>query len=160
MEICISKNWGIQKVLSWIQFGCLSSHWQFVVCTLLMLYPCIKFWSNQTIGYGDIAFKRFGGYRKCSHECSCSSARRMSNFNGNIPQHSGGYLVLSTRGRTYYGAKWELMLSILTMNHLILNIIQICNRHFVLDQPSCYQAYMILVDETESNSYLYNFWWI
>ena len=30
---CISKNWGIQKVLSRMQCGCLSSHWQFVACT-------------------------------------------------------------------------------------------------------------------------------
>ena len=32
-----------------------------------------------------IAFKRVGGYSKCRHECSCSSARRVSNFNTNIP---------------------------------------------------------------------------
>ena len=35
-------------------------------------------------GYEYIAFRRFGGYRKCRHERSCSSARRVSN--GNIPQ--------------------------------------------------------------------------
>ena len=39
-----------------------------------------------TIGYGYIAFQRFRGYRKCRHECSCSSARSVSNFNGNVPQ--------------------------------------------------------------------------
>ena len=41
---CISKNWGIQKVLSQMQFMCLSSHWQFCVCTFrcLPLYQIVK----------------------------------------------------------------------------------------------------------------------
>ena len=33
MEILRFKELGIQKVLSLMQFGCLSSHWQFLVCT-------------------------------------------------------------------------------------------------------------------------------
>ena len=57
---------------------------------LLIIYPCIKFLSNRTIGYGDIAFQTFGGYRKCRHECSCSSARRVPNVNSNTP-HGGVY---------------------------------------------------------------------
>ena len=64
---CVSKNWGIHKVLSRMQFGCLSSHWQFLVCT---------FW-------------------KCRHECSWSSAWKMLNFNGNVPfstSNFNGYL--------------------------------------------------------------------
>ena len=52
-------------------------------------------------------------------------------------------------------AKWELMLAILTMNHLILNKIQIYNLQLSLDQPPCYQGHIILVDETESRSYLH-----
>ena len=52
-------------------------------------------------------------------------------------------------------AKCELMLSNLSMNHLILNKIQIYNPQFFLDQPPCYQAYMILVAETERSSYLH-----
>ena len=48
-----------------------------LVMHILMFYPCIKFESNQTIVYGDIAFQRFGGYRKCRHECS-SSARSVN----------------------------------------------------------------------------------
>ena len=30
---CISKNWGIKKVLPWMQFICLSSQWQLFVYT-------------------------------------------------------------------------------------------------------------------------------
>ena len=37
---------------------------------LLMVYPCIQFSSNGTIGYGYIAFQRFGRYKKCRQECS------------------------------------------------------------------------------------------
>ena len=51
---------------------------------LLKLHLCAKFESNLTIIHGDIAFKRIGGYRKCRHECNCSSARRVSNFNTDI----------------------------------------------------------------------------
>ena len=29
--------------------------------------------------------QRFGRYSKCRHECSCSSTRRVSNFNTNVP---------------------------------------------------------------------------
>ena len=28
--------------------------------------------------------KDLGGYRKCRHECRCSSARRVTHFNGNV----------------------------------------------------------------------------
>ena len=67
---CISKNWGILKVLSRMQLMCLFSIFGMY---LLMLYPCIKFNSNRTIGYGDIAFQIYGEYCKCRHECSCSN---------------------------------------------------------------------------------------
>ena len=78
---CISNNWGIQKC--W-QFMCQSSHWQLCLC-------CIKFKSNRTITYGDIAFWPFGGYSvSFSSERSCSSPRRVSNFNSNVPQGGGG----------------------------------------------------------------------
>ena len=36
---------------------------------LLHLYQILRHWDN-TIGYGDIVFTRFWGYRKCRHECS------------------------------------------------------------------------------------------
>ena len=52
-------------------------------------------------------------------------------------------------------AKWELMLAILTMNHLTWNKIQIYNLQFFLDQPPCFQGHMNLVDETGSSSYLH-----
>ena len=43
--------------------------------------------------------------------------------------------------------KWELMLAIWTMNHLILDKLQIYYLQLFLDQPPCYQGHMILVDE-------------
>ena len=38
----ISTKLGIHKVLSRMQFGCLSSDWHFLCLYLLMLYPCIQ----------------------------------------------------------------------------------------------------------------------
>ena len=55
---------------------------------LLTLYPYTPVSKFKAIGYGDIAFQRFGGYRKCRHEYSCSSAQVY--FNSNITQ--GGYI--------------------------------------------------------------------
>ena len=57
----------------------------------LPLYQILK--QSEHICYGDIAFQRFGGYRKCRQEYSCSSARRVSNFNDNVP-HGGINLKL------------------------------------------------------------------
>ena len=45
-----------------------------------MLYPCIECESNHTIGYGDIAFKFFLGYRKCRHKCSLGVNLVIDNF--------------------------------------------------------------------------------
>ena len=67
------------KELEYTESVVTNAVWVFIY-SLTNVYPCIKFESNRTIGYGDIAAKRFWGYRKCRHECSCSSARRVSTF--------------------------------------------------------------------------------
>ena len=56
-----------------------------VVYVLSYALPLYQIQSNRIIGSGVIAFKKFGGYSKCRHECSCSSARRVSNCNTNVP---------------------------------------------------------------------------
>ena len=40
---CISKNRGIQKMLWWMHFGWLSSHWKCCVCTFWYLTPVSNF---------------------------------------------------------------------------------------------------------------------
>ena len=48
--------------------------------------------SNRTFTYGDIAFRRFGGYEcRLAAIGSCSSPRRVSNFNSKVAQ-GGIYL--------------------------------------------------------------------
>ena len=86
MEILHFKALGIHKV-SRMEFGCLSSHCHFwyVSSDILPLYQILK--QSDNWFYGDIAFKRFEGYIRCRHECSCSRAQRMSN-----QRTSGGYL--------------------------------------------------------------------
>ena len=54
---------------------------------LQVLHLCIKFESNRTISYGDIAFLRFGGY-----ECHLAAnvvvlvIGGYQNFNSKVPQ--------------------------------------------------------------------------
>ena len=47
---------------------------------ILRLHLCTKFKSNRTIIHGDIAFQRFGGSRKCCHECSLCVYLVIDNF--------------------------------------------------------------------------------
>ena len=90
MEILHFKDLGDTSVVSECSLGV-----NLVIDNFFMsfqiLYLCIKFESNQTITYGDIAFWRFGGYEchwlvSCGYERSCSSARRVSNFNSKVTQ--------------------------------------------------------------------------
>ena len=71
-----NRNWAVQKVLTRMQFMCLSSHWHFVYVPsdALPLY--------QIIGQSDNWLWRYcssniWGIHKCCHECSCSRAWRV-----------------------------------------------------------------------------------
>ena len=54
---CISKNWGIQKVSSRMQFGCLSSHWQLSVCTSWSFTPVSYFKAIRQLVLEILLFK-------------------------------------------------------------------------------------------------------
>ena len=62
----------------------------YVPSDALPLYQILKQSNNLLIGYGDIAFKRFGEYSECSHECSCSSTRSVKL---QYQRTSGGYHI-------------------------------------------------------------------
>ena len=84
---CISKNWGIQKVLSRMQLMCLSSHWQFIVCIFWWFTPVSDFKASDNWWWRYCISKIWGiQYR---HECSCSSARSVKLH---YQRSAGGYL--------------------------------------------------------------------
>ena len=54
----------------------------YVPSDALPLYQILKQSDNWLWRY---CISKIWGYSKCRHECSCSSARRVSNFNTNLP---------------------------------------------------------------------------
>ena len=65
-------------------------------------------------------------------------------------------LLLELRGvERIMAAKLELMLAILTMNHLTWDKILMYNLQFFMDQTPYYEDHMILVDEIGSTCYLH-----
>ena len=91
MEILYFEDLGIQSVVYECSLGVVNlvidNFFVWFCIQLQILHLCMKFESNRTITYGDIAFWRFGGYRvSFGCECSCASPRRVSNFNSNVPQ--------------------------------------------------------------------------
>ena len=56
----ISKNWGIHKVSSWMQFGCLSSHWPLFACTFWCFTPVSNFKAIGQLVMEILHFKDLG----------------------------------------------------------------------------------------------------